>query len=111
MTIKTVSLLLALACSDAFVVQYSASNKFSTIASLEAHSVGESWGQIAATAAISAMLLANPLPALADGRCKRRIGFIREIRQLSRDIQSHLQVQRKSSDYLRLMRRTRLVAP
>lgn len=67
---KTVSTLLALACSDAFVVQYSASNKLSTISSLDAHNVGESWGQIAATAAISAMLLANPLPAFADGRCK-----------------------------------------
>lgn len=57
-------LLLALVCADAFVVQHRASNKFST---LDAHKIHESWGQLAASAALSAMLLTNPLPALADG--------------------------------------------
>jgi hypothetical protein len=34
---------------------------------LQAHNTGESWGQLAAAAALSVILLANPLPALADG--------------------------------------------
>ncbi len=57
-------LILALVCADAFVVQHPSSNKLSRLA---AHKIHESWGQLAASVALSAMLLANPLPALADG--------------------------------------------
>lgn len=85
---KTVTLLLALVCADGFVVQYSTSNKLLALAPLDAHKIGESWGHIAATAAISAMLLTSPLPALADGRYIRMIAFIHNIRKLSRPILS-----------------------
>ena len=63
-TMKICSLVLALVYADAFVVQHRVSHKLST---LEAHKIHESWGQLVATAALSAMLLASPLPALADG--------------------------------------------
>ena len=70
MTMKIAALVFVLVCAEAFVVQHSSSNKLSTLTSLDANKGGESWGKIAATVAISAMLLTNPLSALADGKSK-----------------------------------------
>jgi len=65
---KIVSLALLLVCTDAFVVQPLTSAKSS---SLHARETGpESFAQFAAAAALSAVLLANPLPSLADGQTK-----------------------------------------
>mmetsp|Transcript_18912 Transcript_18912/g.31283 ORF Transcript_18912/g.31283 Transcript_18912/m.31283 type:complete len:228 (-) Transcript_18912:58-741(-) len=63
---KTLSLVLALSCANAFVVQPPVAKS----SSLQAQKMGESWGQMAAGAILSIALLTNPLPALADGQTK-----------------------------------------